>query len=164
MWGITSRSRTQLRIFRNAFRGKSSKDRYDNYKENYGYYVSIKRRIRKRLRNIRNRLQNIRDIFLIFENPQEFFFCIFKGKIKNLTLFTNFHLPKHYNQTSNQLPDSQIWKEPPSTTRELNPGPLAPLTSLFPLDHASFLWKFAELSNIKWKLIKEKDYGISVIH
>ena len=94
----------------------------------------------------------------------QIFFCILKGKIKNWTLFTNFHIPKHYNQTSNQLPNSQIWKEPQSTTGELNPGPPAPLTSLFPLDHASFLWKFAELSNIKWKLIKEKDYGISVIH
>ena len=128
MWGITSRSRIQLRIFRNVFWGKSSKDRCDNFKENYEYYVSIKRRIRKRLRNIRNRLWNIRDIFLIFENPPDFFFCIFKGKIKNWTLFTNFHIPKHYNQTSNQLPNSQIWKEPPSTTGELNPGPPAPLT------------------------------------
>ena len=80
MWGITSRSRTQLRIFRNAFRGKSSKDICDNYKENYGYYVSIKRRIRKRLRNIRNWLRNIRDLFLIFENPPDFFFVFSKKK------------------------------------------------------------------------------------
>ena len=80
MWGITSRSRTQLRILRNAFRGKSSKDRCDNYKENYGYYVSIKRRIRKRLRNIRNWLRNIRDLFLIFENPPDFFFVFSKKK------------------------------------------------------------------------------------
>ena len=80
MWGITSRSRIQLRIFRNVFWGKSSKNRCDNYKENYGYYVSIKRRIRKRLRNIRNRLRNTRDLFLIFENPPRFFFCIFKEK------------------------------------------------------------------------------------
>ena len=82
MWGITSRSRTQLRIFRNAFRGESSKDRCDNYKENYGYYVSIERRIRKRLRNIRNWLWNIRDLFLISENPPDFFFCVFKEKKK----------------------------------------------------------------------------------
>ena len=73
MWGINSRSRTKLRIFRNAFRGKSSKDRCDNYKENYGYYVSIKRRIRKRLRNISN-------LFLIFENPPDFFFVFSKKK------------------------------------------------------------------------------------
>ena len=146
MWGITSRSRTQLRIFRNAFRGKSSKDRCDNYKENYGYYVSIKRRIRKRLRNIRNWLRNIRDLFLIFENPPDFFF-VFQRKRMNWTLFLNFHIPKYFTQTSNQLPNSQIWKEPPSTTGELNPGPPAPLTSLLPLDQASFLRKFTKLSN-----------------
>ena len=79
MWGISIRSRTQLRIFRNEFRGKSSKDRCDNYKENYRYYVSIERRIRKRLRNIRNWLRNIRDLFLIFENPSDFF-LYFKEK------------------------------------------------------------------------------------
>ena len=94
MWGITSWSRTQLRIFRNAFRGKSSKDRCDNYKEYYGYYVSIKRRIRKRLRNICNWLRNIRDFFLIFENPADFF-LYFQGKENEL-------------DTLPQLPHTQI--------------------------------------------------------
>ena len=117
MWGITSRSRTQLRIFRNAFRGKSSKDRCDNYKENYGYYVSIKRRIRKRLRNICNWLRNIRDLFLIFENPPRFFFVFLKKK-KNWTLF---HIPKHYNQTSNQLPQLTNLKRTPKHHRGIEP-------------------------------------------
>jgi hypothetical protein len=62
---------------------------------------------------------------------------------KNWMLFINFHKPKpkHYTQTNNQLPNSQIWKEPPSTIGELNSSP--PLTSVIPLDQASFLWKFS---------------------
>ena len=144
MWGISIRSRTQLRIFRNAFRGKSSKDKCENYKENYEYYVSIKRRISKRLRNICNWLRNIQNLFLVFEN---LLFLYFQRKKKNWPLFLNFHIPKYFSQTSNQLPNSQIWKEPPSTTGELNPGPPAPLTSLLPLDQASFLRKFTKLCN-----------------
>ena len=139
MWGISIRSCIQLQIFRNAFRGKSAKDRCDNYKDNYGYYVSIKRRIRKILRNFRNWLRNIRNLFLIFENQPNFYF-LFSKKNKELDTLPQ---PKYFTQTSNQLPNSQIWKEPPSTIGELNPGPPAPLTSLFPLDQASFLWKLA---------------------
>ena len=142
MWGITSRSRIKLRIFRNAFRGKSTKDRCDNYKENYGYYVTIKRKIRKRLRNIRNWLGNIGNLFLIFENPPDYFFH-FQRKKKNCTLSINFHIPKHNTQTNNRLSNSQIWKDPPSTTGELNPVPPAPLTSVLPIDQVSFLWKIA---------------------
>ena len=144
MWGITSRSRTKLRIFRNAFRGKSSKDRCDNYKENYGYYVSIKRRIRKRLRNIRNWLRNIRDLFLIFENSPDFFF-VFSRKKKWIGHSSS--TSTYPNTSPKQAINSQIWKEPPSTTGELNPGPPAPLTSLLPLDQASFLRKFTKLCN-----------------
>ena len=106
MWGITSRSRTQLRIFRNAFRGKSSKDICDNYKENYGYYVSIKRRIRKRLRNIRNWLRNIRDLFLIFENPPDFFFV--------------FSRKKNELDTLPQLPHTQILHPNKQSTPQLS--------------------------------------------
>ena len=148
MWGINSPNCHELRIFRNAFRWKSMKYRCDNYKKYYGFYVRKKSRIRKRLRNIRN-------FFPIFKIPQIFFFD-FQRKKMNWTLFLNFHILKYFTQTSNQLPNSQIWKEPPSTTGELNPGPPAPLTSLFPLDQASFLWKFAKLSN-KMKTHKKKD-------
>ena len=105
MWGISIRSRTQLRIFRNAFRGKSSKDICDNYKENYGYYVSIKRRIRKRLRNICNWLRNIRDLFLIFENPPDFF-LYFQGKNELDTL--------------PQLPHTQILQPNKQSTPQLS--------------------------------------------
>ena len=104
MWGITSRSRTQLRIFRNAFRGKSSKDRCDNYKEYYGYYVSIKRRIRKRLRNICNWLRNIQNLFLVFEN---LLFLYFQRKKKELA-------------TLPQLPHTQILHPNKQSTPQLS--------------------------------------------
>ena len=110
MWGITSRSRIQLRIFRNAFRGKSTKDRCDNFKENYGYYVSIKRRIRKRLRNIRNRLGNICNLFLIFENPLEFFFACF---------FCNFK-EKQELDTLHQFPHTQTLHPNKQSTPQLS--------------------------------------------
>ena len=104
MWGISIRSRIQLQIFRNAFRGKSAKDRCDNYKDNYGYYVSIKRRIRKILRNFRNWLRNIRNLFLIFENQPNFYF-LFSKKNKELDTLPQ---PKYFTQTSNQLPNSNL--------------------------------------------------------
>ena len=85
----------------------------------------------------------------------------FQGKKMNWTLFLNFHIPKYFTQTSNQLPNSQIWKEPPSTTGELNPGPPAPLTSLLPLDQASFLRKFTKLCNKDEKSWKKDKKNIT---
>ena len=137
MWGITSRSRTNLRIFRNPCREKSTKERCDNYKKSYVYYVSKKDGQEKKLRNISNLLQIISNVFLISKNPH---FLYFQRKRKNWPLLISFHIPKLCTQANNQLANSQIWKEPPSTTGELIPGPPAPLTSLLPLDHAALLW------------------------
>ena len=104
MWGISIRSRTQLRIFRNAFRGKSSKDKCENYKENFEYYVSIKRRISKRLRNICNWLRNIQNLFLVFEN---LLFLYFQRKKKELA-------------TLPQLPHTQILQPNKQSTPQLS--------------------------------------------
>ena len=104
MWGITSRSRTNLRNFRNPFREKSTKERCDNYKKSYEYYVSKKDGKEKKLRNIRNLLRIIGNLFLISKKST---FFVFSKKKKELS-------------TLNQLPHTQTLYPSKQSTRQLS--------------------------------------------
>ena len=80
-------------IFRNAFRKKSTKNRCNSYKKDYGYYVSKNRRIRKRLRNIRNFFLIPQECSRFFFTVAAIFFLIFNdGKIGLSYYHTNYIL------------------------------------------------------------------------